>query len=268
MEPEHIRDAVRDHYAKLAGDPEGACAPGCCGVAPQASLELGYTHEDLASVPDGANLGLGCGNPTALASLREGETVVDLGSGAGFDCFLAGRRVGPRGHVIGVDMTPPMISKARANAAKLGAENVEFRLGEIERLPVADASVDVILSNCVVNLSPDKAQVFRDAFRILRDGGRLAISDVVLIGALPDALREQAEAFAGCVAGAVPVEAIASMLADAGFTDIRVTVKEESRTFIAKWLPGTGVEHAVAAATVEAIKPGGAACCEPSCCGG
>jgi SAM-dependent methyltransferase len=262
-----MREAVRDHYGRVAGQEGVACAPGCCGSSPQSSLELGYTPEDLASVPEGANLGLGCGNPTAIASLREGETVLDLGSGAGFDCFLAARRVGERGRVIGVDMTAPMITKARANAEKLGTKNVEFRLGEIEHLPLADASVDVILSNCVINLSPDKAQVYRDAFRVLRPGGRIAISDVVLIGTMPAELQQRVEAFTGCVSGAVPVRDVEAMLSAAGFSDVRVTVKEESKQFIEQWLPGSGVERAIASATIEAIKPGGS-CCAPSCCEG
>src|SRR5262245_57061929 len=198
-ESERMREAVREHYGKLAGAAKAGRARNCCRGRPEVSLDLGYTEDDLAAVPDGANLGLGCGNPTAIASLRDGETVLDLGSGAGFDCFLAARRVGERGHVIGVDMTAPMISKARANAEKLGTKHVEFRLCEIERLPVADASVDVILSNCVVNLSPDKARVYRDAFRVLRAGGRIAISDVVLIGEIPDELKQRVEAFTGCV---------------------------------------------------------------------
>jgi len=265
---EQMREAVGEHYGKVAGQAGVGCAPNCCGGSPQASLDLGYTEVDLTSVPEGAKLGLGCGNPTAIAALREGETVLDLGSGAGFDCFLAAHRVGDRGRVIGVDMTPPMISKARANAEKLGVKNVEFRLGEIETLPVADGSVDVILSNCVINLSPDKAQVYRDAFRVLRAGGRIAISDVVLIGDIPEELKKQVEAFTGCVSGAAPVKEIEAMLADAGFTNIRVSVKEESRTFIEKWLPGTGAEHSIASANIEAIKPGAASCCAPSCCGG
>jgi SAM-dependent methyltransferase len=265
-ESERMREAVRDHYGKVAKEAEVGCAPNCCGGSPQASLERGYTPEDLASVPDGANLGLGCGNPTAIASLREGETVLDLGSGAGFDCFLAARRVGERGRVIGVDMTAPMISKARANAAKLGSKNVEFRLGEIEHLPVEDAFVDVILSNCVVNLSPDKAQVYRDAFRVLRPGGRIAISDVVRTGVMPAELEQRIEAFTGCISGAAPVKDVGSMLAAAGFSNIRVTIKEDSDKIVEQWLPGSGVERAIASATIEAVKPGASSCCAPTCC--
>jgi len=185
-----IRTAVRDQYASVArGTTNGCCAPGPCGPGAKASLALGYSAEDLASVPEGANMGLGCGNPQAIAALREGETVLDLGAGGGFDCFLAARQVGPTGHVIGVDMTPDMVSKARANAAELGTTNVDFRLGEIEHLPVADSTVDVILSNCVINLRPDKGAVYRDAFRVLTPVGRLAISAVGAPRVLPAALQ-------------------------------------------------------------------------------
>lgn len=219
-------------------------------------------------------MGLGCGNPHAIASLAEGETVLDLGAGGGFDCFLAGRRVGDAGRVIGVDMTPDMVSKARANAAKLGARNVEFRLGEIEHLPVQDASVDVILSNCVINLSPDKPRVFRDAFRVLKPGGRLAVSDVVALRPLPDALARDIDAVAACVAGAITVDALRAHLQDAGFADVEIEVNEQSRAFIRDWVPGSGAEAYVAAATVRATRPGGApgatpgakSCCGPTCC--
>src|SRR5882672_4252454 len=215
-----VRTAVREVYEKAA---EGRPAPGCCGPDANASLKLGYTEEDLAAVPDGANLGLGCGNPQAIAGLRPGETVLDLGSGAGFDCFLAAKQVGPSGRILGVDMTPAMVTKARANAERVDAKNVEFRLGEIEHLPVADASVDVILSNCVINLSPDKGAVFRDAFRVLRPGGRLAISDMVAVRPVPEDLRARIEAFTGCVAGAAAVDDLARMLRAAGFEGVRIT---------------------------------------------
>ena len=265
---DEVRAAVRAQYASVART-EGAagCAPGCCGPGAQASLALGYSPEDLAAVPEGANMGLGCGNPQAIAALREGETVLDLGAGGGFDCFLAAKQVGARGRVIGVDMTPEMIEKARANARKLGTTNVDFRLGEIEHLPVADGSVDVILSNCVINLSPDKAAVFREAFRVLAPGGRLAISDVVATAALPEPLQKDVHALTGCVAGAADVGTLEQLLADAGFEDVRVTVEEKSRTFIADWMPGSGVERYVASARIEATKPRETACCEPSCCG-
>ena len=209
----------------------------------------------LSSVPAGADLGLGCGNPQAIAAIRPGETVLDLGSGAGFDCFLAARQVGAEGRVVGVDMTPPMIEKARANARKVGATNVEFRLGEIEHLPLPDACTDVVISNCVVNLSAEKAQVYREAFRVLRAGGRIAISDVVATQPLPSHVAADLAAHAGCIAGATPVDELRSMLADAGFRDVRVVVRPESRVFIRDWVPGSGAEAYVASATIEAAKP-------------
>ncbi len=261
-----IRAAVREQYGKVAQQSGGTCTPGCCSPNPELSLLLGYSAQDLAEVPEGANLGLGCGNPQAIAALRPGETVLDLGAGAGFDSFLAAKQVGASGQVIGVDMTPDMVSKARENARKLGATNVDFRLGEIEHLPVADGVVDVILSNCVINLSPDKAAVFREAFRVLRPGGRLAISDVVKLRDLPPALEQDLAALTGCVAGAAPVEALTQHLRAAGFGDLEIEVNQQSGEFIREWLPGSGAEAYVASAAITAKKPGPATCCAPACC--
>ena len=259
------RSIVRDHYARVSQDATSP-APGCCGGVPaDQSRLLGYSADEVAAVPDGADLGLGCGNPNAIAALRHGETVLDLGAGGGFDCFLAGRAVGPTGRVIGVDMTPEMVARARDNARKAGATNVEFRLGEIEHLPVADGSVDVILSNCVINLSPEKAAVFREAFRVLRDGGRLAISDIVATAPIPVELQTQA-ALCGCVAGAAAVDDVRRMLADAGFEAIEVTIAPRSAEIVTSWLPGA--ERFIAAATIAARrgKAAAEACCAPSCC--
>lgn len=227
MKAEEIRDVVRKGYARIAQREDSCCAPSesCCGTASSAeeiSKQIGYTEEDLEAVPEGANLGLGCGNPVALAALGEGETVLDLGSGAGFDGFLAADRVGKSGTVIGVDMTPEMLEKARANARKGSYENVEFRLGEIENLPVADGSVDVVISNCVINLSPNKRRVFAEAFRALKPGGRLMVSDIVLLEELPDVIKDSVEAYIGCLSGAVLKEEYIEAIEGAGFRDIRV----------------------------------------------
>jgi SAM-dependent methyltransferase len=244
---ETLKAAVRKTYGQIAsGKTTSGCCSGvsCCSpVSDVKTIELGYSEKERANAPEGADLGLGCGNPQAIAGLREGERVLDLGSGAGFDAFLAARQVGPRGFVIGVDMTPEMVARARANVLKSGLENVEFRLGEIERLPVGDTTVDAIMSNCVINLSADKPAVFREAFRVLVPGGRLAIADIVAIAEIPQAIRVDLQAYAGCVAGAAPVSEVARMLDDAGFEDVIVE------------LTARNVEDLVAPALIRANKP-------------
>ncbi len=229
METDRVRTAVRVGYGKIAKG-EGSCCGqrASCGGgealgADDIGRQIGYSEEDLKDVPEGANLGLGCGNPIALASLGEGETVLDLGSGAGFDCFLAAERVGPTGHVIGVDMTPEMIDRARQNAKAGGYEQVAFRLGEIEHLPVADASVDVVISNCVINLSTDKPAVFREAYRVLRPGGRLMVSDIVLNRELPESIRQSVEAYIGCLSGAILKDDYISEMKRSGFKKVGIT---------------------------------------------
>jgi arsenite methyltransferase len=264
MEDADIKTMVRARYAGIAVGASSDCyapatASSCCGPAPtplnEKARKIGYSEAELAAIPEGANLGLGCGNPQAIAAMKPGEVVLDLGSGAGFDCFLAAQQVGRAGRVIGVDMTHEMLAKARENAAKIGATNVEFRLGELEHLPVADNTVDVAISNCVVNLVPDKAQVFRETFRVLKPGGRIAISDVVNKTPLSAELKSDTALLCGCVAGAVPVDQISGWLSDAGFIDIRITPKAESRELIATWAPGRGIEDYVVSAIIEARKP-------------
>ena len=277
---EKIRQAVRESYGKVAhagaitlqpNQPAACCSPAdisaetspaapCgCGeldlTPEQMSAAMGYTKENLASVPEGANLGLGCGNPVVLASLKPGETVVDLGSGGGFDCFLASEKVGATGKIIGVDMTAEMITKARNNAAKMGTDNVEFRLGEIEHLPVADNSADVIMSNCVINLSPDKQQVYDDAFRVLKSGGRLAISDIVATAPLPEEMRKNLALVSACVGGAATIDDTEKMLKNAGFENIKIEPKDESRDLISLWAPGHNAGDYVVSAYIEAQKP-------------
>jgi len=274
VKADKIRQHVRTSYAEVAAaSNEGDCcgvASSCCGVSDDTAINtlistrLGYSEDDLASVPAGADMGLGCGNPRAIASLKPGEVVIDLGSGGGFDAFLAAHEVGHSGHVIGIDMTPGMLSKARANAEKGHFANVEFRLGEIEHLPVADNTADVIISNCVINLSPHKELVLQDAFRVLKPGGRLAISDVVATAVMPEEMKNDPVLHAGCMAGASLVDELEAMMAEAGFERIRIVPKDESRAFIRDWAPGRGVEAYVVSACIEAVKPSG--CCSGSSC--
>jgi ubiquinone/menaquinone biosynthesis C-methylase UbiE len=247
MKEETIKKVVREGYGKVARESSSCCLPvvSCCGAPNSAeaiSREMGYTEEDLRTVPQGANLGLGCGNPVALASLKQGETVLDLGAGAGFDCFLAAHQVGKDGRVIGVDMTPEMVDKARENARKASYENVEFRLGEIENLPVADNHVDVVISNCVINLAPDKGRVFQEAFRVLKPGGRLMVSDIVVTKDLPDVIKNSIQAYLGCVAGAARREEYLGAIQAAGFQ--RIQVMDES---------SFSAEHVAHDPTVKAI---------------
>ena len=257
--PDEIRTAVRGRYGDIAVQEDtgcgGSCGDGSAASPEQLATQMGYTEGEIATAPDGANLGLGCGNPQAIASLRPGETVVDLGSGAGFDCFLAARQVGESGQVIGVDMTPEMITKARENAATAGATNVSFRLGEIEHLPVADETVDVIISNCVINLSPEKPDVFNDAFRVLRSGGRLAVADVITTAPLPESVLQDLRAYTGCVSGALSADDIETLLAEAGFVDIRIRPQDDSRELVREWSSAANLEDYVLSALIEARKP-------------
>ena len=262
-----IRDAVRDRYAEIA-----TTGSSCCGSSDKGgsgdwaylgrrtgleqSLKLGYSENELSAAPEGANLGLGCGNPQAIADLKPGEVVVDLGAGAGFDCFLAARAVGPTGRAIGVDMTPEMVGRAREIARETGYDNVDFRLGEIEHLPVADATADVIISNCVINLSPDKPAVYAEAFRVLKPGGRLAVSDVVATAELPQEWREDMRLLSACISGASSAAEVEEMLRDAGFVDIVIQPKDQSREFIQEWEPGRNLEDYVLSANMTAVKPG------------
>lgn len=269
-QPDIIRSAVRERYGSLArkddetGQEEGSCcssapakAGACCGgtvTTDDYSTALGYSADEQAGVPAGSNLGLGCGNPIAAARLQPGHVVLDLGSGAGFDCFLAAAEVGATGKVIGVDMTSDMLLKARRNAEKGGYTNVEFRLGEIEHLPLADASVDVIISNCVINLSPDKPQLFKEAFRVLKSGGRLCISDVVTATPLSEEVRRDLDLHCGCLAGASVVDELRAVLDSAGFSAVQIQPKDESREFIKAWAPGLKLEDAVVSALINAVK--------------
>ncbi|MFP4600868.1 MAG: arsenite methyltransferase [Persicimonas sp.] len=263
---EEIRKQVRKTYGDVAkAEPSsGGCCSGAQSERELANIHaqrLGYSKEEAESVPEGANLGLGCGNPSAIAAIQPGETVLDLGAGAGFDAFLASDQVGDEGLVIGVDMTPEMVEKARENAAKIGATNISFRLGEIEHLPVPDASVNAIISNCVINLSPDKPQVFAEAMRVLAPGGRLAISDVVATAEMPDEILEDLQLHSCCVSGASTIDTLQAMLEDAGFVDIRIEPKDDSREFIREWAPDTVVDEYIRSASIEAVKPAKTSCC-------
>jgi len=259
---DEIRNAVLEQYGKVAESGNSGCgcsATSCCSdstaSAQATSMALGYSDNEVSEVPEGAYMGLGCGNPQAIASLEYGETVLDLGSGSGFDCFLAAKQVGNSGFVIGVDMTPEMVSKARHSAEISNYNNVDFRLGEIENLPVADSVVDVIISNCVINLSPEKEKVFQESFRVLKLGGRLAISDIVATAELPDDIKRDMALFTGCMAGASSITEIEKMLKTAGFDEIVIKPKDESREFIRKWAPNSKIEDYVVSATIEAVKP-------------
>ena len=258
-----LRTYVRENYGHIAkaGNPGCGCAPSCCKDSPttpsadEVSLALGYSRQDVSKIPNGANMGLGCGNPQAIASLQVGEMVLDLGSGGGFDCFLAANAVGKTGQVIGVDMTPEMVSKARRNAEQADYANVEFRLGEIEHLPVADESIDVILSNCVINLSPEKAQVFREAFRVLKPGGRLAIADIVATAELPQAIQQDLRLYTGCIGGTSSITHLETMLQGVGFQHIRIQSKDDSQSFLRKRIQESRMEDYIISATIEAVKP-------------
>src|ERR1700730_10849762 len=254
MSTTEVKELVRNWYGRVAAGSAGCCGP--TTASPEASRRMGYSEAELASLPEGADLGLGCGNPQALAAMRPGEVVVDLGSGAGIDCFLAAQQVGRAGRVIGVDMTHEMLAKSRANAERVGAANVEFRLGEIEHLPIADNTADVVISNCVINLVPGKEQVYREAFRVLKPGGRIAVADVVNTAPLPAELAADASLLCACLAGAATTRQIEDWLAAAGFVDISITIKPGSRELVESWAPGRGIEDYAASATIEARKPG------------
>jgi SAM-dependent methyltransferase len=256
IDPEAIRDHVRSRYGDIAENSGGCCGGSgdCCGSAGNYDQQLGYSPAEAAAVPAGSNLGLGCGNPTALASIQPGETVLDLGAGAGFDCFLAARQLQGTGQVIGVDMTPAMVTKARANARKGQYANVEFRLGEIEALPVPDHSIDLVISNCVINLSPEKPRVFREAFRVLKPGGRLAVADVVATRPVPESMRTQLNAVGACVGGAALVAELRTMLADAGFARIEIVPRDETRALLSQWTEDENAGEFVVSAFITAYK--------------
>jgi arsenite methyltransferase len=261
----HIKNQVKQSYGSIAQRGNQGCGDGCCSPNPQGktsilsihdiSTKLGYSSSDLEGMPNQANMGLGCGNPIAMASLKEGETVLDLGSGGGFDCFLARKQVKETGQVIGVDMTPAMIDLARKNSEQLGYKNVEFRLGEIEHLPIENDSIDVIISNCVINLSPDKPKVFQEAFRVLKHGGRVSISDICATAQLPTHIKEDLKMYTGCIAGAEETSTIETILMNTGFVDINIYPKDNSKEILKSWVPDKKVEDFVASFIIEARKP-------------
>jgi len=261
LKNDKIRQAVAKQYSKVAEKQiaSSGCSTSCCDSegeidAKAASKQMGYTQAQVDMIPEGANMGLGCGNPREFAKIKKGETVLDLGSGGGFDCFLASSEVGSDGKVIGVDMTPKMLSKARKNADSSQFNNIDFRLGEIENLPVADNTVDVIISNCVINLSPDKQQVFNEAYRVLKTGGRLAISDIVATAVLPPKIQQDMALFTGCMAGASQINDLEKMLKNAGFDEIKISPKDKSREFIKHWAKTSKIEDFVVSANIEAVK--------------
>lgn len=254
-----IREYVRSNYGTVARENSSCCGPECCGPVESDLLEkgskMGYSEQELNKAPENSNLGLGCGNPLAIASLKAGDVVLDLGSGAGFDAFLASSEVGQDGLVIGVDMTPEMVNKARDNAGKADINNVDFRLGEIEHLPVDSASVDVIISNCVINLSPEKELVFAEAYRVLKPGGRLAISDVVTFKELDDKIKSNPELISACIAGASTKDSLYQIMEQAGFTNISIEPKSSSQELIKDWSDVTDLEELIVSANIEAFKP-------------
>lgn len=260
---EDVKQEVMSAYGGVAAanNKNKSCgnSRSCCGVSAKPddaySKELGYSQEELNSVPEGSNMGLGCGNPQAIASLKEGEVVLDLGSGGGFDAFLAARKVGPTGKVYGVDMTAEMLNKARSNAKSNGFNNVEFLLGEIEHLPLPNNYIDVIISNCVVNLSTDKAKVFNESFRVLKEGGRIAISDMVAYRPLPQEMINNNELYCNCISGAITISELRKNLTDSGFVDIIIETQESSRQFVKDWVPGSDSENYVVSAKIKAVKP-------------
>lgn len=263
LRADEIRAHVRARYGEIGKTNGGGCccsggASSCCGgdnALDNVSQVMGYSPEELTSVPEDANLGLGCGNPQAIADLKPGDNVLDLGCGGGFDTFLAANQVGDSGLVIGVDMTPEMVNLARLNAKNGNYSNVDFRLGEIENLPIQDNSIDVILSNCVINLSPDKQRVFDEAFRVLKNGGRLAISDVVAIGSMPEEIRNDVDAYAGCISGATSMDQLKKMLTSSGFVEIDIEIKKNSDEIVSDWAPDFPISRYIASAIIQAKKP-------------